>query len=155
MAGVGLLVAHLAQEVSVQAGLSYRPGPGVVRTQPELEVSPVVGRQLHLHLQELGLAQVGCQHPQAVLTAQLAGSGLGKIIGVTTDSTQPLVLRPLPPVSTTVALMVVHIGRSVKAVPPHGGARGRLSESAMAGDSASGETVRYEDQQQHSPSDCD
>ena len=121
--------------MSVEAALSDWPCPGVMFTQPELEISPVVGGQLHLNMKELCLGQIGCHDPQSILTTKFPGSGLGNIIGVTTNTTESLVLRPLSSVPTTVTLMVVNIRRSVEAVPPHGGARGRLPESTMAGDS--------------------
>ena len=108
------------EEVSVQTGLGYWPGLGVVGTQPELEVSVVVGRQLHLHLQDLALSQLGCQHPQSVLPTELQTPWLGSIVWVTTDSTESSVLFPLSPEASTVSLMVVIIWRSFKAVSPHG-----------------------------------
>ena len=136
---------HLGQEMLVETLLSDWPGLGVVFTQPELEVSLVEGGQLHLDVEDLALGQVGCHHPQAVFAAQLVRSGLGKVEGVSTHPTLPLVPVPLSPKPATVALVVVDVCRSVEAVPPHGRPAGRLPQSAVSG--CSGE--EQQDKERH------
>ena len=120
-------VSHLRKDVSVQTFLSDWSVLGVVITQPELEVSLVVGGELHLDVDGLSLGEVGGYHPNPIFSSKLLRPRLREIIGITTDTTQTLIVGPLPSISTTVSLMVINISRSGEAVPPHGGPAGGVS----------------------------
>ena len=134
------------EEMLVQTLLSDGSEPSVVFAEPELEVSLVVGRELHLHLEDLALAEVGGHHPQPVLSTQLLRSGLGQVGWISTHPALSLVPVPLSPEPPAVTLVVVDVGGGGEPVPPHGGPAGRLPQPAVRVD---GGEVREEENDPH------
>ena len=130
----------------VQTLLSDRSEASVMFAEPELEVSLVVGRQLHLHLEDLALAEVGGHQPQPVLPAQLLRPWLGQVEWISTDPALSVVPVPLSPEPPAVTLVVVDVGGGGEAVPPHGGPAGRLPQPAVRGH---GGEVREEENGPH------
>ena len=106
------------EEVSVKAGLGGRAPGVVVRTQPELEISQVVGRDVHTDLD--CLARPVLSHddsgPKPSSTLSLPGSPL--IPGISTDSTLTTILITMPVISSTVGLGVVVISRCRESKSP-------------------------------------
>ena len=121
----------LLQEVSVQAGLGGRHERVVLGTEPELEVSHVVGRQLYPHLDALVLLVDPGDHTPPKLPPSLIISRLLLVPRVPTHPALTTVSLPLTGEAPAVALVVVVVGRVVEAVPPHGGPGGGLYQPAV------------------------
>ena len=86
----------LLQEISVQAGLGGWHQGVVLRTQPELEVSHVVGGQLYLHLHPLVHLIDPGDHSSAKLSSSLIISGLKHNNSDKIFQTQDVVVRISP-----------------------------------------------------------
>ena len=91
---------------------------GVVRTQPELEVSQVVGRDVHTDPD--GLARPVLPHDDsgAELPSALSLPGAPLVPGVSTDSTPSTILVTMSVVTSAVGLRVVVVSRAGESKPP-------------------------------------
>ena len=127
----GHLPSSRPEKVSVKTGLGGRVSRGVVRTQPELEVSEVVGRDVHTDPD--GLARPVLPHDDsgAELPSALSLPGAPLVPGVSTDSTPSTILVTMSVVTSAVGLRVVVVSWGGESKPPGWCSRGWLYQSSV------------------------
>ena len=99
------------EKVSIKTGLGCRVSWVVVGTHSELEISQVVGGDVHTDLDPLPRSVLSHDDSCAKLPSTLSLPGSSLIPGISTDSTLTTVLITMSVISTTVGLRVIVISR--------------------------------------------
>ena len=97
--------------VSVKTGLGCRVSGVVVGAQSELEISQVVGRDVHTDLYPLPRSVLSHDDSCAKPPSTLSLPGYSLIPGISTDSTLTPVLITMSVISATVGLRIIVISR--------------------------------------------